>query len=653
MSYKINKTNGELLIDLVDGQLDTTSTDLTLVGRNYKGFGEAVNENFVRLLENFARTSAPNAPLVGQLWYDTAEERLKIYTGDTFRAATGAVVSQTQPNLTAGDLWIDSFNNKLYFFDGADIVLVGPNYSEAQGRTSIEANTILDETGQDQTVLYMYIAGLLTGIYSRTQFRPATNITDFPVDPTDTRIPKRQLIKQGFNPVNPSFLWQGAALSTQSLISEAGEAFTEANFMKTDRNTSTLGSISVRNSNGVTVGVSDTVYAQWRITNNYVTVMETQQTNRDFAIRVKRGNTIDDALYIDTDLKRVGIYTATPTVGFDVNTNARINGDLTLAGNLTVEGDSLFLNTQTLQVEDKNIELSITDGIAAGGDSIADGGGITLKSTDGDKSIIWSNTTKNWTFSESVDLYSGKTFKINNTTVLSSNRLHNGILYAEGLISIGTLQELQVDNININGETIATSNPLNITSSGSITINNQKIVGVATPVSARAEADGLGIEDADNAVATKGYVDVEIKAEPVVFTLDVTGFSNPSANFAVDGGPYVDVRNVLEYLYPAAQKTSGTVARVFCTSYLNATVTGIEIDQLIDDPNNPGGPQISAVDKTYISVDKDGNPSSESVLQDVDFLPVSASAQLQPSRGKIEFEVSGGTWVWTGTTVVA
>jgi len=259
MSYKINKTNGELLIDLVDGQLDTTSTDLTLVGRNYKGFGESVNENFIRLLENFAKTSAPNAPLVGQLWYDTAEERLKIYTGDTFRAATGAVVSQTQPNLTAGDLWIDSFNNKLYFFDGSDIVLVGPNYSEAQGRTSIEANTILDETGQDQTVLYMYIAGLLTGIYSRTQFRPSTNITDFPLDPDDTRIPKRQLIKQGFNPVSSSFLWQGAALSTQSLISEAGEAFTEANFMKTDRNTSTLGSISVRNRNGITVGVSDTV----------------------------------------------------------------------------------------------------------------------------------------------------------------------------------------------------------------------------------------------------------------------------------------------------------------------------------------------------------------------------------------------------------
>ena len=104
MSYKINKTNGDLLIDLVDGQIDETSTDITLIGRNYKGFGEKVNENFVKIVENFAKSSSPSSPLVGQLWYDTSEERLKIYTGDTFKSASGALVSQTQPNLVSGDL---------------------------------------------------------------------------------------------------------------------------------------------------------------------------------------------------------------------------------------------------------------------------------------------------------------------------------------------------------------------------------------------------------------------------------------------------------------------------------------------------------------------------------------------------------------------
>jgi hypothetical protein len=652
MSYKINKTNGELLVDLVDGQIDTISTDITLVGRNYKGFGESVNENFIRLLENFARTSAPTSPLVGQLWYDTAEERLKIYTGETFRAASGAIVSQTQPNLTAGDLWIDSFNNKLYFFDGTDIVLVGPQYNAAQGRTSVEAATLIDTTGQDKTVLFMYIGGLLTGIYSRAEFRPAQTITGFPIDPTDTNIPKRQLIKPGFNPVDSKFLWQGAALSTQSLINEGGEVFTEANFMKTDRNTSTLGSISVRNKDGITVGVSDTVYAQWRITNDLVTAIETQQTNKDFALRVKRGNTFDDAVYIDTDLKRVGIYTRTPSIGLDVNSSAKVNGDFTVTGSLTVQGDSLFLNTETLQVEDKNIELATVDGVAAGNDTVADGGGFTLKSTDGDKTFVWIDATDSWTSSEHLDIASGKSYKINGNIVLSANRLDNSILYAEGLISVGTLQELQVDDININEDTITSGVPLNITSGGTITINDKSIAGVATPISARASAAGAGSESDGNDVATKEYVDVEIKAEPVVLTVDTTGFTSPSADFAVSGGPYTDVKGVLDFLYPANQKTEGTIARIFCTSYANATVTGIEIDQLVDDPNNPGGPQISAVDKSFISVDKDNVSSTESVLQDVDFLPVSASAQLQPTRGKMIFEVSGGAWVWNSTTVV-
>ena len=77
MSYRLNKTNGDLLIDLVDGQIDITTTNLTLVGRNYKGFGEFLNENFIKLLENFSGSAAPGIPITGQLWWDTSEQRLK------------------------------------------------------------------------------------------------------------------------------------------------------------------------------------------------------------------------------------------------------------------------------------------------------------------------------------------------------------------------------------------------------------------------------------------------------------------------------------------------------------------------------------------------------------------------------------------------
>ena len=81
MSYKLNKTDGSLLVDLVDGQLDTTTSDISLIGKNYTGFGEALNENLIKMLENFSKASAPSNPLIGQLWYDTTTQRVKVYDG--------------------------------------------------------------------------------------------------------------------------------------------------------------------------------------------------------------------------------------------------------------------------------------------------------------------------------------------------------------------------------------------------------------------------------------------------------------------------------------------------------------------------------------------------------------------------------------------
>ena len=74
MSYRINRTDGELLVDLTDGIIDNTTTNLTLIGKNYQGFGELVNENFVKLLENFASTTQPTNPMTGQLWYDKQDQ---------------------------------------------------------------------------------------------------------------------------------------------------------------------------------------------------------------------------------------------------------------------------------------------------------------------------------------------------------------------------------------------------------------------------------------------------------------------------------------------------------------------------------------------------------------------------------------------------
>ena len=117
MAYQINKTSGTLLVNLADGQIDTTTTDISLIGKNYSGFGEAINENFLHMLENFANSSAPSTPLAGQIWWDTATSRLKVYTGTAWTTGGGPIVQSSQPSMVAGDLWINNEQNQLYFYD--------------------------------------------------------------------------------------------------------------------------------------------------------------------------------------------------------------------------------------------------------------------------------------------------------------------------------------------------------------------------------------------------------------------------------------------------------------------------------------------------------------------------------------------------------
>ena len=142
MSYTINLTNGTTLIPggLSDGTVDTTHSSLTLIGRDYAGYGQFLNENFVYLLENFASTSSPANPLKGQLWWDTANNILKVYSGSSWKISTGATSSPyTSPpsDLSAlgGDLWFDTTNTQLKVYSGSQWITIGPVATPATGDT--------------------------------------------------------------------------------------------------------------------------------------------------------------------------------------------------------------------------------------------------------------------------------------------------------------------------------------------------------------------------------------------------------------------------------------------------------------------------------------------------------------------------------------
>ena len=143
MPYILNKTNGERIATVQDASLDL-STDLIFVGRNYAGYGEWQNENFLKLLENFANTINPSKAIVGQIWYDTANKKINVYDGTNWKQIANLTVTATNPvsqEPTTGDLWYNNTEQQLYAFNGDDYALIGPPSgadTRAQWRGDVE-----------------------------------------------------------------------------------------------------------------------------------------------------------------------------------------------------------------------------------------------------------------------------------------------------------------------------------------------------------------------------------------------------------------------------------------------------------------------------------------------------------------------------------
>ena len=637
MSYRINRTDGELLIDLTDGIIDNTTTDITLIGKNYKGFGEYFNENFVKLLENFASTSQPANPMVGQIWFDKQDTRLKVYDGVNFRAASGSIVSSTQPsNLTTGDIWIDNLNNKLYLFDGTDLVLVGPTYDAGQGKTGFETASQLDTTDVQRTILKLFLGGTLVGIYSPETFIIPTDysIPGLSEDPDDTFTPKRQKLYKGFNIADSSqetattgFWWRGTATKAKKLIDDSGNERSAENFLPTDGNGATTGSIRIKNAAGLSVGVGDTEFGILKVSGT-TTILETQQSNADLAVRVRTGSSFLNAFYVDASEQKTGIFTTNPSATLDVN------GDVKVQGSLTVAGDSTFINASTLRVEDKNIELGLLDDSTEGNDSAIDEGGIILRSSDGSKDFTWKQATESWTSNQNIDLENdGLGYKIGGNIVLTKTALASSVTSAPGLTSFGTLAELTVDNVKLDGQTISRVGGAGLTvdASGDTSFSNNKIIDVATPI------DGTD-------VANKAYVDTQISASSLIVPIDVTGLTDPNDIFTGDG-PVNSIRNILQLLRNASATENGTVAKILATSYSNSTVSGIAIT-VSTSPDSTG-----VLEKSTVSVRDAADTGSESVIQDITASnTASGTVSLTATRYIYEFTNVAGTWTYsTGT----
>ena len=175
MAYVINKFNGEQLVVLSDGTLDTT-TSLGLVGRNYVGYGETQNENFVFLLENFANDSPPSRPLVGQIWFSTTDNTAYSYDGVQWNPIGSASVSPTAPaNTNAGALWFKTPINQLFAYTGTEWRFIGPEAVEGFGSTRARAGSLDDNTGNPRPVIFLETNGVIFAICTAAAFTINTN----------------------------------------------------------------------------------------------------------------------------------------------------------------------------------------------------------------------------------------------------------------------------------------------------------------------------------------------------------------------------------------------------------------------------------------------------------------------------------------------
>jgi hypothetical protein len=600
MAYQINKTDGTIVATVADGQIDQLSTDLTLIGKNYSGFGEYFNENLVKMLENFASTTRPTHPIRGQIWYDTADLKLKVYSGTEFLPVSSATIANSQPaTLGVGDLWFNDVDSQLYFFDGSTPILLAPAYSTSQGLSGVKVESILDTLNQTRVVTLFYNNGTLLGIFSKDAFTPKNAIIGF----TGSIIP-------GFN----AGTLAGMKFAVTVTNSESLGGVVASTYVRKDTSNTIAGQLSITTDLGIVLGSAG--QANLKVNSGNVT-LSNASTDNNLILNVRKGIDQEDAIKILAATRTIELYR-----GF-ASSQVTVGGNLTITGNLTVDGTTTSVNTTTLVIEDKNIELAT----GSSSDVLADGGGITLKGAT-DHTLTWTQASTAWNSSEHINLVSGKEFKINGVTVINGSSLGPGITAIPGVTSFGTqtvvnigpgappVTEMRLQNHRIS--TVSSNYDIELEPDGTgnvALIGAPKITGLADPTLA---------QDA----STKEYVDQTVKTRSLAFSMDLT-----------DGKPnsYI-ISQILNNLAPVAEYRNGVIARILCTLLSNST-TSLDINPLVSESTSP------------FLTDLAGSTAPAVVNVSVTTATVSAPA-ITTTRIIKEFQLLAGAWTWTNDTIL-
>lgn len=456
MAYTINLTNGTVLTTIADGTVNDSSTSLTLIGKNYSGYGTYLNDNLVHLLENASNDTAPTTPLTGQLWWDTAGN-LKVYTGSAFKPLAAITSSTSQPSgPVTGNQWWDTTNQQFNVYNGSGWTLIGPAFTSNTGTSGTIVGTILDNTAVSHVAVNVYVSNTLISIISKdSTYTPATAITGF------------STIKAGFNLISTSAVAGVAYHGTASDASSLGNV-AAANYARTDTAETFDSTVTINNNSGLTIGTSNNFTAG--VSGSIVQLTNTVN-NADISIRANIGGTLANAIAISGASGAVSVPNVLATSG-----NLSSGGYL-----LATQGDNATSNVTGA--------VRVTGGIGMTGSLFATG------------NIVAGNV------SSGIGVYSGNVSAANFTTAGNINAAY----------LVGTaIQSFYADLAErfASDETYAPGTVVELGGTEEITIATQElsesIIGVISTRPAHLMNAGAGTDQTHPAVAVNGRVPVRV-----------------------------------------------------------------------------------------------------------------------------------------------
>jgi hypothetical protein len=527
MAYTINLTNGTIFATVADGTINTASS-VTLVGKNYAGYGEFLDENFIQLLENYSNPTAPASPLTGQIWWDSTNSLMKVWQGSTWKTISSATASATAPSTNVtGDLWYDTTNQQLKVWTGSAFLVVGPAYTSSSGTAGAIPETINDNTATPHYVTTIYVNNVRVAIYNDgTTFTAAA--------PVSTLFPT---VYKGMTMSNASGTnVSGNLIGAGNVVITTASSNTVATFTSTGANISGYGNVTgnITGGNILTAGV---VSATGNVTGaNFIgNVIPPAGGTVSTTGNITGGNILTGGLVSATgtvtgssflgsvvsatanitggNIRTGGLVSATANVtggniltGGVVSATANITGGNILTGGLIsaasnvagsyfigngsqLTGLSAAVSVSQIQNGNSNVRVASSDG------NVTIGVNSTSNVVVIDTTTIYTNAVSAVSLAHSgtnavgnigsTAQYFNQTFtdRVNATTLSASGNVTGGNVLTGGLISVtGTVTagNITVATGNISGGNINNNNSNGVGNIGSATTYFNRLFATAT-----------------------------------------------------------------------------------------------------------------------------------------------------------------------------